>query len=86
MCIIICIYTQILNFHNVRVGNCKITQIYFKEQVLCHRFNCTGDNYVIRREITKSRDSRGTSGWWVNGRTASQKSVIIQIYVSENMK
>ncbi|XP_025077820.1 LOW QUALITY PROTEIN: structural maintenance of chromosomes protein 5-like [Pomacea canaliculata] len=38
-------------------------------------FNCTGDNYVIRREITKSRDSRGTSGWWVNGRTASQKSV-----------
>lgn len=36
--------------------------------------NDDGDNYVIRREISKIGD-KVQSLWWVNGRTASQKSV-----------
>jgi len=43
-------------------------------------FNCDGDNYVIRREIVKNpRDNKATSSWWVNGRSASQKSAVHQL-------
>ncbi|XP_070206218.1 structural maintenance of chromosomes protein 5-like [Littorina saxatilis] len=38
-------------------------------------YNCDGENYVIRREITKGRDNKATSNWWVNGRAAILKSV-----------
>ncbi|XP_076444163.1 structural maintenance of chromosomes protein 5-like [Babylonia areolata] len=38
-------------------------------------FNCDGDNYTIRREISKGRDNKVTSNWWVNGRAANLKSV-----------
>ena len=38
-------------------------------------FNCDGDNYVIRREISRGRDNKVSSNWWVNGRAANLKSV-----------
>ncbi|KAL8562706.1 hypothetical protein ACOMHN_011277 [Nucella lapillus] len=38
-------------------------------------YNCDGDNYTIRREISKGRDNKVTSNWLVNGRAANLKSV-----------